>query len=102
MKKIYIKSYLLKYISIKSYLINKLKIQNLNRKKSTKTDKDDRSKWWICEKTLKLKLKKAQMPKQKFEIKIGKVQKPKLKKHKSFPSFFSVASLCAQARVLYD
>ena len=67
MKKIYIKSYLLKYISIKSYLINKPKIQNLNReKKGTKTDKDDRSKSWICEKTQKLKLKKAQMPKQKF------------------------------------
>ena len=43
MKKIYIKSYLLKYISIKSYLINKPKIQNLNReKKGTKADKDDR------------------------------------------------------------
>jgi len=42
------------------------------------------------------------MPKQKFEIKIGKAKKPKLKKHKSFSTFFSVASLCAQARVLYD
>ena len=42
------------------------------------------------------------MPKQKFEIKIGKAQKPKLKKHKSFSTFFSVASLCAQALVLYD
>ena len=58
MKKIYIKSYLLNYISIKSYLINKPKIQNLNRKKDTKADKDDRSKSWICEKTQKLKLKK--------------------------------------------
>ena len=70
MKKIYIKSYLLKYISIKP------KIQNLNRKKKgTKADKDDRSKSWICGKTQKLKLKKAQMPKQKFKIKIGKAQK---------------------------
>ena len=43
MKNIYIKFYLLKYISIKSYLINKPKIQNLNRKKSTKVDKDGRN-----------------------------------------------------------
>ena len=53
-------------------------------------------------KNTKAKTKKAQMPKQKFEIKIGKAQKPKLKKHKSFSTFFSVASLCAQACVLYD
>ena len=32
-EKIYIKSYLLKYMSIKSYLINKPRIQNLHRKK---------------------------------------------------------------------
>ena len=52
-EKIYIKSYLLKYISIKSYLINKPRIHNLNTKKTkkTKADKDDRSKSWICEKT---------------------------------------------------
>ena len=43
MKNIYIKFYLLKYISIKSYLINKPKIQNLNRKKSTKVDKEGRN-----------------------------------------------------------
>jgi len=35
MKKIYIKSYLLNYISIKSYLINKARIQNLKRKNKT-------------------------------------------------------------------
>ena len=55
-EKIYIKSYLLKYISIKSYLINKPKIQNLNKKSTN--DKDNRSKSWICEETQKLKLKK--------------------------------------------
>ena len=76
MRKIYIKSYLLKYISIKSYLINKPKIQNLNReKKGTKADKDDRSKSWICEKTQKLKLKKN-----KYQ---NKNSKSKLVKHKS-------------------
>ena len=37
MKQIYIKYYLLKYISIKSYLINKPKIQNLNIKKKAQT-----------------------------------------------------------------
>jgi len=35
MKKIYIKFYLLNYISIKSYLINKARIQNLNKKNKT-------------------------------------------------------------------
>ena len=75
MKKIYIKSYLLKYISIKSYLINKPKIQNLNRKKGTKADKDYRSKSWICEKTQKLKLKKNKCQ--------NKNSKSKLVKHKS-------------------
>ena len=52
MKKICIKSFLLKYILIKSYLINKPRIHNLNRKKTkkTKADKDDRSKSWICKK----------------------------------------------------
>ena len=34
-KKIYIKYYLLNYISIKSYLINKARTQNLNRKNKT-------------------------------------------------------------------
>ena len=58
MKKICIKSFLLKYILIKSYLINKPRIHNLNRKK-TKADKDDRSKSWICKKNTKAKTKKA-------------------------------------------